>query len=95
MYGNGMGKGLLEGLSLSKVVGGISKALGLVNQALPLYNQLKPIISNGKSLMSIVSILNKPDQLTKSTNKEVINNISSNSISSTKKVSNNLPTFFQ
>lgn len=96
MYGNGMGNSLFGGLSLSKIVGGISKGLGLVNQALPLYNQLKPIIANGKRLMSIVNIINKPDTPTKSNVSNSSSNNVNTQVSTTKKVSNNnLPTFFQ
>lgn len=94
MYGYGMGSNLLSGLSLGKVIGGISKALGLVNQALPLYNQLKPIISNGKNILSIVNILNKPDSDNHKT--AVSNNQSKNIIAKKETIKlNNSPTFFQ
>lgn len=99
MYGTQMGKGILGGLSISKVVGGISKALGLVNQAIPLYNQLRPIISNGKSIMSIINIMNKPDKRVNSSTPSIKNNSiikpNSNNLPSKKVSNNNLPTFFQ
>jgi hypothetical protein len=99
MYGYGMGNNLLSGLSLGKIIGGLNKTLGLINQALPLYNQLKPIIKNGKSLMSIVSIMNRPDNNTKANNNNntiaKANNNNSLKIETKKVSNNNLPTFFQ
>ena len=82
---------LFEGLSLSKVFSGISKGLGLINQALPLYQQLKPIVKNANQLLSIFNQINTPDN-------NILENKNTDNMVETKeekKVSNNLPTFFQ
>ena len=70
-------------LSLSKIITGLNKTLNVVNQAIPLYQQLKPVLSNAKDILHIVNIINTPDN---KNNKIKIDQ---------KKVSKNLPTFFQ
>lgn len=71
---------------LPKIINGINKTLGMLNKAIPLYQQVKPILNNATSLNNILNMIKKDDDnkiIKKEPNKKI------------KKVSNNLPTFFQ
>ncbi len=82
---------LLQGLSLSKIIGGLNKTLNVVNQAIPLYQKLKPILGNAKDLLNVVNIINTPENIDNKKDDDIKNN----KVIEAKKVSTNLPTFFQ
>ena len=78
-----MNNNLLSSLNIAKIASNLNKILETVNKVIPLYTKVKPIISNAPTLNNILNMINTPskkDNIIKETNK---------------KVSNNLPTFFQ
>ena len=66
--------------NLPKIIDSLNKGLTLASKAIPVYQKIKPIISNKDYLNNILNLINKDN---KEEEKE------------TKKVDNNLPTFFQ
>ncbi len=66
--------------NLPKLIESLNKGLTLFSKAIPVYQKIKPIISNKDYLNNILNLINKDN---KEEEKE------------TKKVDNNLPTFFQ
>ena len=44
-----------NGLSLSKIIGGISKLLGIANQVIPIYKQAKPMLNKSFNFLSNVT----------------------------------------
>lgn len=66
--------------NLPKIIESLNKGLTLASKAIPVYQKIKPIISNKDYLNNILNLINKDN---KEEEKE------------TKKVDNNLPTFFQ
>ena len=61
-----------NGLTLSKVIGGVSKTLNVANQIIPLYMQAKPMISNARNAFKIAKgILSTPSTSNTSQNVNV------------------------
>ena len=71
-------------INIPKIVDSLNKGLTLASKAIPLYQKIKPILQNTDYLSNILNIIKTPDK--EETKQE---------IKATKKVSNNLPTFFQ
>ena len=92
MYGNGINN-ILKGLNISNVLGGLNKGLNFAQQAIPLYKKIKPILSNSKSLISMLDIINTPDNKNDN-NKEKIKEIE-NKKTSNNQINDTLPVFFQ
>jgi hypothetical protein len=67
-------------LNIPKLIESLNKGLTLASKAIPVYQKIKPIITNKDYLNNILNLINKDN---KEEEKE------------TKKVDNNLPTFFQ
>ena len=91
-----MNHNLLNTLDIGKIVGNLNRVLDVANKAIPLFNQVKPIFKNASVLTNMLNIINTPDNDNIKTinekNIEYKKNLIDNKI---KKVSNNLPTFFQ
>ena len=66
--------------NLPKIIDSLNKGLTLASKAIPVYQKIKPIISNKDYLNNILNLINKDNKEEDKT---------------TKKVDNNLPTFFQ
>ena len=82
-----MNNNILSALNIGKIASSLNKTLGIVNKALPIYEEIKPLFKNVNSLTNILNMLNS---------KETNNKIQEiPKVQETKKVSNNLPTFFQ
>jgi len=58
-----------QGLTLTKVLGGINKTLNVANQLIPLYMQAKPIIQNAKSAFTVAKEIMTPDHKENTTQK--------------------------
>ena len=71
-------------INIPKIVDSLNKGLTLASKAIPLYQKIKPILQNTDYLTNILNIIKNPEK--EETKQE---------IKATKKVSNNLPTFFQ
>ena len=71
-------------INIPKLVDSLSKGLNIASKAIPLYQKIKPLLQNTDYLTNILNLIKTP--VKEETKKENI---------STKKVSNNLPTFFQ
>ena len=71
-------------INIPKLVDNLSKGLNIASKAIPLYQKIKPILQNTDYLTNILNLIKTP--VKEETKKENI---------PTKKVSNNLPTFFQ
>lgn len=88
MFGNPVS----QGLTFTKVLGGLSKTLSIANQVIPLYREAKPMINNAKTILSVLKDINKkPIVNTKSAT------ISSNDIEKEESktiITNNNPVFF-
>ena len=69
-----------NGLSLTKILGGISKSLTIAEQIIPIYQKISPTISN---LRNIVANYKLPSQNNKMQIKTITNNSNSHN-----------PTFF-
>lgn len=52
------GSPVSNGLTLTKVIGGISKTLSIANQVIPLYREAKPMINNAKTILSVLKGVN-------------------------------------
>jgi len=83
-----MNNSLFNSLNIEKIVTNLNKILDVANKVVPLYNKVKPIFNNIPTLNSILDLINTENKN---------DGINSNSSIKTenKKVSNNLPTFFQ
>ena len=72
-----------NGLSLTKILGGISKSLTIAEQIIPIYQKISPSISNLRNIVS---------------NFKINNNIKNNTVKQIKTITNNSnshnPTFF-
>lgn len=88
MFGNPVS----QGLTFTKVLGGLSKTLSIANQVIPLYREAKPMINNAKTILSVLKDVNKSS---KTTNKNVSlnSNIKKEEVKPTI-ISNNNPVFF-
>ena len=71
--------------NIPKLIDTLNKGLTLASKAIPAYQKLKPIFQNTSYISNILNMIKTTDN-----NKEEIMEIKN-----TKKVSNNLPTFFQ
>lgn len=79
-----MNNNLISGINIATIAKNLNKTLSIINKAIPLYNKVKPMI-NSESFNSILNILNQKPNVVKKSQK----------VDTIKKVSNNLPTFFQ
>lgn len=82
-----------NGLTFTKVLGGISKTLSIANQVIPIYREAKPMINNAKTILSVLKGLNTSTPVSTSTTK----NTPSKKDTSVKDVTinTNSPKFFQ
>lgn len=84
-----------NGLSFTKVIGGISKTLSIANQVIPLYREAKPMINNAKTILSVLKGVNSSKP---TSNKTVIDTNTSepkkDTSIDTRRVNTNTPVFF-
>lgn len=80
-----MNNNLLGSINIAKIAANLNKTLDVANKVIPLYTKIKPIIRNAPQLNNILKTINYSSKQN-NTNKDITIN---------KKVSNNLPTFFQ
>ncbi len=66
--------------NITKIIESLNKTLTIASKTIPVYQKIKPLLSNTSYITNILNNINKKD---KPKEKD------------TKKVSNNLPTFFQ
>ena len=66
--------------NIPKIIESLNKGLNLASKAIPVYQKIKPIISNKDYINNILNLMN---------------NNKKEEVKETKKVDNNLPTFFQ
>lgn len=84
-----------NGLTFTKVIGGISKTLSIANQVIPLYREAKPMINNAKTILSVLKGVNSSRP---ASNKTVIDTNTSaqkkDTSIDTRRVNTNTPVFF-
>ncbi len=80
------GTPLNNGLTLTKVIGGLSKTLGIAKEIIPLYKEAKPMLKNARTIMSVLKDMNTNSKPPK-------NNFSSNNLAKTKKTSLTSPNY--
>ena len=66
--------------NIPKIIESLNKGLNLASKAIPVYQKIKPIISNKDYINNILNLMN---------------NNKKEEVKETKKVDNNVPTFFQ
>ena len=86
--------GLTNGLSLTKIIGGISKTLQIANQMIPLYQKAKPMITNARSIFNVIKGIGKNTSKTIEAEDAVIVDKKNTNINTTKKLESTSPTFF-
>jgi len=82
-----MNNNLLSGINIAKIASNLNKTLGVINKAIPIYLEFKPIFKNASSLTNILNMINSKNDNVQNDKKPIVKQ--------EKKVSNNLPTFFQ
>ena len=85
-----------NGLTFTKVLGGISKTLNIANQVIPLYREAKPMINNAKTILSALKDFNKNNITNTKNNNNNINNtnIKKDTQVKTETIKTNSPSFF-
>ena len=66
------GPRLFNGLSFTRVLGGLSRTLGVVNQIIPLYKEAKPLMNNARNAFNIIK------EFSNSTTNKVLTNTEKN-----------------
>lgn len=83
-----------NGLTLTKVIGGLSKTLSIANQVIPLYKEAKPMINNARNILSVLKDFNKGSSNNNiKTSKDTNSNYEKDTYVEEKRVYNN-PSFF-
>lgn len=91
-----------NGITFTEILNGASKTLGVINQAIPVFYQIKPIWNNAKTMLRIAKAMNSNDEKESTTNSinlkssqnTTTNKNNNETISSSKIINEEGPTFF-
>lgn len=85
-----------NGLTFTKLLGGISKTLSIANQVIPIYREAKPMINNAKTILSVLKGMNTSNSATTSSNSSSkINLPKKDTLTKPLTINTNSPKFFQ
>lgn len=83
-----------NGLTITKVLGGLSKTLSIANQVIPLYKEAKPMLNNARNILSVLKDLNKGNQNTPKSTTQYNNIKEKDTYKEPKRINNSNPSFF-
>lgn len=90
MFGPNM---VQNGLTLTRVLGGISRTLSIANQIIPIYEQAKPMIGNARKMMNVLREFTASNNETPKPKQTI--DVTPEKKNTTNSILSNSPQFFQ